>query len=468
MYDNVMSVLQNRWIQFIGVLLILVLAGYLFYLVTPLLIPIFLALLVAYLLNPVVGFLEQRGVRRTLSTGALGLLGALFLVMIPIFLVPRLVGQAERLVLQARASIQSAGVTDADEGDFLSTVMDWLPLEQFVRTMGWWPPPTDDALEAELQAELDAGEGILIDARIEAADEAEPSAAEGSGLELESSDLVDDAEALEPVWEEYPPLTDEVARAVIAERIGNAVRENIQTIVRRYASSAVASLRVGSATLADFVTAVWRSIVWFLALLVSFSIFSFATGYILISFDRLIEHSKELVPERHREKTFSIVSRIDEQLRSFVRGQFVVSLIEACIYSVGLSIAQVPFAIPLGVVIGFIIIVPYIGVMLGFITSVLLALVAHGLDWHILAVIGTFVAVQTAEEAFLKPVIVGDKVGLHPVWVMMSFLVFGNALGFLGVLLAVPIAASLKVLVLEAFEYYQKSKLYRARKAADG
>jgi len=92
--------------------------------------------------------------------------------------------------------------------------------------------------------------------------------------------------------------------------------------------------------------------------------------------------------------------------------------------------------------------------------SLLLALLRFGLDWHVFGVVCTFVAAQLIEGGLLTPKIVGDKVGLNPVWVILSILVFSSWLGFIGLLLAVPIAATLKVFVVEAVAYYKRSPVF--------
>ena len=132
-------------------------------------------------------------------------------------------------------------------------------------------------------------------------------------------------------------------------------------------------------------------------------------------------------------------------------------------YGIGLFIAGVPFAWLLalfGAVASF---VPYLGLVLTIIPAVVLCILQYQvLDWHLGVVLATFVIAQLLEGTVLTPKIVGDQVGLGPVWVILAVLVFGNALGFLGLLMAVPIAASLKVLVVEGLDQYKASTLYTA------
>ena len=133
----------------------------------------------------------------------------------------------------------------------------------------------------------------------------------------------------------------------------------------------------------------------------------------------------------------------------------------------GYTICDVPFALLIALFGTIASLVPYLGVAMTVIPALVMVFLRHGLDWHIVGVLITFALAQGLEGNVLTPKIVGDKVGLHPVWVILAILVFGSALGFLGVLIAVPLAASLKVLVLEGVQYYKKSPLFEGASPAD-
>jgi len=94
--------------------------------------------------------------------------------------------------------------------------------------------------------------------------------------------------------------------------------------------------------------------------------------------------------------------------------------------------------------------------------ALILTVLQHGMDGHVVAVLATFAIAQAIEGSLLTPKIVGDQVGLNPVWAILAILVFSSAMGFLGLLLAVPIAAALKVLAVEAVAYYKRSPLFEA------
>jgi predicted PurR-regulated permease PerM len=132
-------------------------------------------------------------------------------------------------------------------------------------------------------------------------------------------------------------------------------------------------------------------------------------------------------------------------------------------------IAGVPFWFLVAFFGGLSCFIPYVGVALTAITALFLTYLGHHtLDWHLAVVLGTVILAQVLEGNFLTPKIVGDQVGLNPVWVILAVLVFGNFLGFLGLLLAVPIAATLKVLVVEVVERYKKSPVYTGGPGGSG
>ena len=166
-----------------------------------------------------------------------------------------------------------------------------------------------------------------------------------------------------------------------------------------------------------------------------------------------------LVPFERRERLVIVLGKIDELLHGFFRGQLLVSLSLAVIYAIGLSALGVPFAIVIAIVGGLANIVPYLGLVLGLLPAVLLAVIAFGDVWHPLGAVAVFVVGQALEGTVLTPRIVGRTTNLHPVFVILSILVFAHVLGFVGLLLAVPTAAIAKVLATEVLDKYQPSEV---------
>jgi len=148
-------------------------------------------------------------------------------------------------------------------------------------------------------------------------------------------------------------------------------------------------------------------------------------------------------------------------LKSFLRGQLTVCAVLMGLYGVGLSLCGVPFALLIAIMGGAANIVPYAGPAITLVPALSLTLLTYGIDGHLLGLGVVFVCIQMCEGYLLTPRIVGSQVGLNPAWVIVAILVFSTVLGFFGLLLAVPIAAVSKVLILEAVEYYKESPAFR-------
>ena len=179
------------------------------------------------------------------------------------------------------------------------------------------------------------------------------------------------------------------------------------------------------------------------------------TFYMLRDWDTITAHLGALVPESQRETVFRLARESDEVLGAFLRGQLLVMLALAIIYSFGLWLVDLEFAIAIGVVSGLVSFVPY----LGFVFGIALALLTMALDpnlWQLVGVIATFAIAQGIEGSILTPKLVGDRIGLHPVIVIFAVAAGGQLFGFFGILLALPAAAVLSVLVRFTYDRYLK------------
>jgi predicted PurR-regulated permease PerM len=159
---------------------------------------------------------------------------------------------------------------------------------------------------------------------------------------------------------------------------------------------------------------------------------------------------------------------IDETLAGFVRGQALVCLFLGTFYAVVLTIVGLDFGITIGLFTGILSFIPYVGTTFGFVTSIAVAF-AQFSEWlSIFLVAGLFIAGQAIEGNFLTPKLVGDRVGLHPVWVIFALLAGGSLFGFVGVLLAIPVAAVIGVLARFVLGRYLNSRYYRGGLPASG
>jgi predicted PurR-regulated permease PerM len=194
--------------------------------------------------------------------------------------------------------------------------------------------------------------------------------------------------------------------------------------------------------------------------IVNFVLFAVVSVYLLKDFDTLTARIQDLIPPRNKDYLLEVTRKINMNLRSFFRGQLIVCTILAVIYGVGLTIVGVPFALLIAIVGGYGQIVPYLGTAIGIVPAALLALLKYGDIIHPLGAIAVFAVGQSLEGFIITPKIVGDKVGLHPVVIIVAILIFGKALGFLGILFAVPMTAILKVMLGELIARYKQSELY--------
>ena len=199
---------------------------------------------------------------------------------------------------------------------------------------------------------------------------------------------------------------------------------------------------VGNIILGAF-TSILNLLMWLLGV----AIIPVVVFYLLRDYDRLIEGAKQIIPQARREATLGLFRDIDRTLGQLVRGQLLVALILSALYGTGLFVIGVPLAVVLGIVSGFGNIIPYFSLVIGLLPSLTLAAI-HFKDWiHPLYVLLLFASVQTLDALLITPRVVGKRVGLHPLLVILALIVGGQLLGILGVLLAVPTAAVLKVIV---------------------
>lgn len=184
------------------------------------------------------------------------------------------------------------------------------------------------------------------------------------------------------------------------------------------------------------------------------------TFYMLRDWDLMIARLDSWVPRAHVETVRAQASEINRTLAGFIRGQATVCLLLAAYYGIGLTVVGLDVGLVLGISAGLVSFVPYLGAISGFVLGIVLAL-AQAQDWTLPALVaGVFLLGQMIEGNILTPKLVGDKVGLHPVWIIFALLAAGSLFGFLGILLAVPVAASIGVLVRFALSRYLSSPLY--------
>ncbi|MGF1606741.1 MAG: AI-2E family transporter [Rhodothalassiaceae bacterium] len=179
--------------------------------------------------------------------------------------------------------------------------------------------------------------------------------------------------------------------------------------------------------------------------------------YLLRDYDRIVARLDEMLPARHRPILEDQWRQIDEALSGFVRGQILIGLIMAAIYAVGWSLVGLNFALVLGLLAGVLSFIPFLGMIAAAGLALIVAFQQFGTDWLSIGLVaGVYLFVQVLEGSVLTPRIMGDRIGLHPVWVLFAVFAGGELAGFVGVLLAVPVAAVVGVLVRFTVERYIK------------
>jgi predicted PurR-regulated permease PerM len=183
--------------------------------------------------------------------------------------------------------------------------------------------------------------------------------------------------------------------------------------------------------------------------------------YLLRDWPQLMQRIDEVVPRHWHEKVMQIAGEVDSVLAEFLRGQISVMLLMSAFYVVGLWLAGLQFALPIGVVAGMLVFIPYIGMITGLTLATLAAFSQFSAFGSVLVVWAVFGAGQLLEGMVVTPWLVGERIGLHPLAVIFALLAFGQLFGFFGVLLALPLSAMLLVGLRHAREWYLSSELYR-------
>ncbi len=183
--------------------------------------------------------------------------------------------------------------------------------------------------------------------------------------------------------------------------------------------------------------------------------------YMILDWDRMVAKVDGWLPLAHRDTIRELVREMDTSVAGFLRGQAMICLLLGLFYAIALSLSGLHFGFIIGIVSGFVSFIPYVGSITGLLLSVGVAFAQFWPDWTmILVVLAIFGAGQFLEGNVLQPKLLGHALGLHPVWLMFALLAFGSLFGFVGVMLAVPLAAVIGVLVRFALRQYLASPLY--------
>lgn len=183
--------------------------------------------------------------------------------------------------------------------------------------------------------------------------------------------------------------------------------------------------------------------------------------YFLYNWDERIIQIRHAIPNRYLGSVYTIAKESDEALMSFVKGQLLVMVLLGIVYAVQLQAIGLSTGLIIGMVAGVASFVPYLGFTLGFIAAIIAGLFQFGMDWvHLGLIVGAFMVGQAVEGYILQPLLLGDKIGLSPLWVMFAVLAGAALAGVAGMLIALPLAAVLNVFARHAYDAYRDSEFY--------
>jgi predicted PurR-regulated permease PerM len=183
--------------------------------------------------------------------------------------------------------------------------------------------------------------------------------------------------------------------------------------------------------------------------------------YMLLDYHRMIAAVDDLIPPRYRGIVHQLAHQIDRTMSGFLRGQSLVCLFLGLWYGLLLSLVGLNFGLLIGITAGFLSFIPYVGSMTALVAAAIISIVQGWPHWTLFAeAMGVVVVGQFLEGNVIPPKLVGDNVGLHPVWLMFALLAFGTLFGFTGLIIAVPVAAATGVIMRFAVQKYRESHLF--------
>lgn len=237
---------------------------------------------------------------------------------------------------------------------------------------------------------------------------------------------------------------DQISAAVMEYIQTNYSADSIQSVIARLAQSGLSFIQVGG-------------------VVVLIPIISF---YFLLDWGKMLDSLRRLIPRPYEKTTLQIVGECHSILGAFVKGQFLVMFLLGVIYAVGLQLIGLEVGLIIGMIAGLASIIPYLGFAVGIIAAAIATFFQFGLDWMQLLLVGVvFMIGQAVEGYILQPFLLGDKIGLPPVAVVFAVLAGAQLAGFLGMLLALPVAAVIVVLLKHLRDFYEQSQMYQRRVA---
>lgn len=240
------------------------------------------------------------------------------------------------------------------------------------------------------------------------------------------------------------------------DRLQGSIQENIGKTLQmgqQLFGNVAAGLMLGGSALVGFLT--------------TMLLIPIVAYFMMKDWPRITGFVHNLIPKGHKSTINNLLAQIDRKISGFIRGQLSVCLILGVMYAVALSLAGLKYGALIGLTTGLLSIIPYVGSTIGLVASVgVAAFQTSGELSYIGLIAGLFFAGQFIEGNFISPKLIGDSVGLHPLWVIFALLAGGSLLGLVGMLIAVPVAAIVSVLLGFAIKKYKESDFYKTPEPA--
>ena len=408
----------RRWLR-IGLLSLLGLALLLFgYALSNVFVPVLAALLIAYILHPVVNALEKLGVRRTLGVIVIYFALIISVAILVLILVPLLYTE----IASVGPAMAGEPFTDANGNGRYDA-----------------PEPYTDENDNE---RYDPGE-YYDDLNNNG--QWDP---DGEPFDDDNDNGVRDAGYVDRAWGYVSSLVgrwnqrhaDEPAKQINLQNLVRYLREKSISL-KEFATSGAKVSKWAAKTLAIGV----GGVVSFIITILLIGIYTFL---LLLSMNPIWVAIKAHLPGRYRETILDILMKIHASLSAFFRGRLIVCLLSAILTTIGVYFCGVRFSVVIGIIVGFGGLIPFVGVLAGLIPAVLLALADHGLG-NVIGVVAVFIIVQSLEGWVFTPLIIGREVELHPLTIILSLFIGGTLFGLFGVLMSVPVACTAKILAVE-------------------
>ena len=263
---------------------------------------------------------------------------------------------------------------------------------------------------------------------------------------------------------EYVSKLQDLIAGADTDILPDWVQEQIASVKENFSRF----LAQGAGFVGALLTQIWnsgKSLIDVVSLLVVTPVVAF---YLLLDWDRMVAKVDSWVPRQHLGSVRQIARDMDKSIAGFIRGQGSLCIILGVYYAVGLSLIGLNFGLLIGLFVGAISFITYIGSMVGLVLALGVAVVQFWPEYTpIIMTLVVFFTGQFIEGNILQPKLVGSSVGLHPVWLMFALFAFGLLFGFVGLLVAVPAAAAVGVLVRFALTRYLESDLYHGQSASN-